>query len=62
VTESIIGTRFTGQVVAEAQVGSGSEVLPAVIPRITGRAYITGLHQFVLDDEDPFPEGFQLKA
>jgi proline racemase len=49
-------------VVAEAQVGSGSEVFPSVIPRITGRAYITGLHQFVLDGEDPFPEGFRLKA
>lgn len=62
VTESIIGTRFTGQVLAEAQVGSGSEVFPAVIPRITGSAYITGFHQFVLDPEDPFPEGFQLKT
>ncbi len=62
VTESIIGTRFTGQVVAETQVGSGSEIFPAVIPRVTGRAHITGLHQFVLDAEDPFPEGFRLKA
>ena len=62
VTESIIGTRFTGQVVAETQVGSGSEVFPAVIPKVTGSAYITGLHQFVLDVEDPFPEGFRLKA
>jgi len=62
VTESIIGTRFTGQVVAETQVGSASEVFPAVIPRVTGSAYITGLHQFVLDAEDPFPEGFRLKA
>ena len=62
VTESIIGTRFTGQVLAEAQVGSGSEVFPAVIPRVTGSAYITGFHQFVLDPEDPFPEGFQLKT
>lgn len=62
VTESVIGTRFTGQVVAETQVGSASEVFPAVIPRVTGSAYITGLHQFVLDAEDPFPEGFRLKA
>jgi len=62
VTESIIGTRFTGQVVAETQVGSALEVFPAVIPRVTGSAYITGLHQFVLDAEDPFPEGFWLKA
>jgi proline racemase len=62
VTESIIGTRFTGQAVAETQVGSGSEVFPAVVPRITGRAYITGFHRFVLDPEDPFPEGFHLEA
>ena len=62
VTESIIGTRFTGQAVAETQVGSGSEVFPAVIPRITGRAYVTGFHRFALDAEDPFPQGFRLKA
>ena len=62
VTESIIGTRFTGQVIAETQVGGGSEVFPAVFPEVTGSAYITGFHQFVLDSEDPFPEGFRLKA
>jgi proline racemase len=61
VTESILGTRFTGQVVAETQVGSGEEVFSAVIPKVTGSAYITGYHQFVLDSDDPFPEGFQLK-
>jgi proline racemase len=61
VTESIIGMRFTGQVIAETQVGSGEEVFPAVIPKVTGSAYITGYHQFVLGSEDPFPEGFQLK-
>jgi proline racemase len=60
VTESIIGTRFTGQVVAETQVGHGPEIFPAVIPRVTGRAYITGFHQFGLDPEDPFPAGFRL--
>jgi proline racemase len=62
VTESILGTRFTGQVVAETQVGSGEEVFSAVIPKVTGSAYITGYHQFVLDEEDPFPEGFRLKV
>jgi len=62
VTESIIGTRFTGQVIAETQVGSDSEIFPAVIPEVTGSAYITGFHQFVLDGEDQFPEGFRLKA
>ncbi|HEY90624.1 MAG TPA: proline racemase [Dehalococcoidia bacterium] len=62
VTESILGTRFTGQVITESQVGSDSEVIPAVIPMVTGSAYITGFHQFVLDGEDPFPEGFRLTA
>ncbi len=60
VTESIIGTRFTGQAVTETQVGLGSEIFPAVIPRVTGSAYITGFHQFVLDSQDPFPVGFGL--
>ncbi len=62
VTESIIGTRFAGQAVAETQVGSGLEIYPAVIPRITGSAHITGFHQFVLDPQDPFPTGFSLRT
>jgi proline racemase len=57
VTESIIGTRFTGEVAAETQVDD----FPAVIPRITGGAYLTGFHHFVLDPADPFPAGFRLK-
>jgi proline racemase len=56
VTESIIGTRFTGECVAETTVGD----FPAVIPRITGRAYLTGYHRFVLDPDDPFPTGFRM--
>jgi proline racemase len=62
VTESIIGTQFTGTVVAEATVGSGAEEFPAVIPQITGSACITGFHQFVLEPDDPFPEGFRLRT
>jgi proline racemase len=62
VTESILGTRFRGQVVAETTVGSGEEVFSAVIPKVTGSAYVTGHHQFVLDAKDPFPEGFRLKV
>ncbi|MDT0158827.1 proline racemase family protein [Microbacterium sp. ARD32] len=54
VNESFIGTAFTGRLVGEATVGS----LPAVIPTITGRAWVTGLGQYLLDEHDPFPEGF----
>jgi len=56
VNESFIGSRFTGTIVEEATAGG----LPAVIPRITGRAWITGTAQYMIDPTDPFPEGFQL--
>jgi proline racemase len=52
--ESIIGTLFTGRCVAETQVGR----YPAVIPTITGTAWVYALSHYVLDAEDPFPEGF----
>ena len=56
VHESIIGTRFTGRLVSETTVGG----TPAAIPEITGRAWITGTAQYMLDPDDPFPEGFRL--
>jgi proline racemase len=52
--EGILGTTFTGRLVRETKVGN----YDAVVPTITGRAWITGLAQYVLDDSDPFPEGF----
>jgi proline racemase len=56
VNESFIGTRFIGRLVEETEVGG----LPAVVPLITGRAWVTGTAQYVLDPDDPFPAGFQL--
>jgi len=56
VNESVIGTRFTGRVAEETTVGG----LPAIVPEITGRAWITGMGQYLLDAEDPFPAGFSL--
>lgn len=60
VTESIIGTRFRAELVRTAEVGSGDTRFGAVVPRITGSAYLTGFHRFVLDPDDPLPEGFRL--
>jgi len=54
--ESFIGTHFIGRLVEETSVGG----LPAVIPTVTGRAWITGTAQYHLDPDDPFPEGFEL--
>ena len=56
VHESIIGTLFYGRLIAETKVGSYS----AVVPTVTGSAYITGIQQFTLDPRDPFPAGFYL--
>ena len=56
VNESFIGTEFTGRVVEETTVGGR----PAIVPAITGRAWVTGSAQYVLDPTDPFPAGFTL--
>ncbi len=55
VNESFIGSRFTGRLVRETQVGD----LPAVVPTITGRAWVTGIGDYLLDPSDPFPTGFE---
>jgi len=56
VNESVIGTRFRARVVGETTVAGR----PAIIPEITGRAWITGIGQYLLDPSDPFPAGFRL--
>ena len=40
----------------------GGEVgsTPAVVPEVSGRAWITGMSQYLLDPTDPFPAGFAL--
>jgi proline racemase/trans-L-3-hydroxyproline dehydratase len=53
VVESFLGTRFTGRIVSPAKVGS----FAGAVPEIEGTAYITGMHQFLLDSEDPLTEG-----
>jgi proline racemase len=56
VNESIIGSRFTGRLLEEMSLGS----VPAVVPEVSGRAWITGMSQYLLDPTDPFPAGFSL--
>ncbi len=50
----ILDTVFTGRLLRETSVGNR----PAVVPALTGSGWIYGLSQYVLDDADPFPEGF----
>lgn len=54
--ESIIGTEFIGRVLETTTCGGKSAIRPA----ITGQAWITAFHQYVLDPTDPFPTGFRL--
>jgi proline racemase len=53
---SAIGSTFDGRIVAETRVGEHA----AIVPAIRGSAWITGVSQFYVDPEDPFPEGYLL--
>lgn len=53
---SIIGSRFTGRILDTAQVGGRA----AIVPEISGRGWITGIHQHMLDPDDPWPGGYRL--
>ncbi len=54
VHEGILGTTFTGRLIEETCVGQ----YRAVVPTLSGQAWITGFAQYVVDPEDPFPDGF----
>ena len=56
--ESLIGTRFTGRVARTTTVRG----LPAIIPEVSGTAYITGRNELLIDPDDPLAEGFILRA
>jgi proline racemase len=54
--ESVIGSLFTGRIAALTAVGPR----PAIVPEVTGRAWMTARSTLVLDPADPFPGGFVL--
>lgn len=53
---SLIGSTFTGRILGTTMLGD----LPAILPEISGRGWITGIHQHMLDPTDPWPEGYRL--
>lgn len=57
IIESIVGSQFAGRPLEMVDYGP----YQAVIPEVSGTAYITGQHEFLLDPEDPFSEGFFLR-
>ena len=58
VHESVLNTMFTGTIKAETEVDGHR----AIIPTITGSAYLTGFNELVLDREDPLGAGLFLPA
>ena len=56
VHESIVGTTFTGRIVGRQQIADR----PAIVPEISGSAWITGEHTFLIDGDDPLKAGFRL--
>jgi proline racemase len=53
---SIIDSKFTGQILGLTKVGN----MDAILPEISGRAWITGTHQHMLDPADPWPGGYRI--
>jgi trans-L-3-hydroxyproline dehydratase len=53
---SIIGSEFHGTIVGESAVGP----FPAIEATVRGRAWITGLHHYFVDADDPWPSGYVL--
>jgi trans-L-3-hydroxyproline dehydratase len=55
--ESILGTTFTGEVTDTVSFGR----YQAIIPKVTGSAYITGRNELLIDPSDPLGDGFILR-
>ena len=53
---SIIGSSFEGKIVEKRNLNGTS----TIIPEISGRGWVTGLHQHTLEPTDPWPEGYRL--
>lgn len=56
IARSVINSRFDGRIVAETRVGDK----PAIIPELSGRGWLTGTYQHMLDPTDPWPEGYRI--
>ena len=57
-SQGLLGLSFTGKIAGLAEV----EGRPAILPEITGTAYLTGMSQFLFDPADPLRAGYLLEA
>lgn len=58
VHESVLQTKFSAKILDTAKVGD----YDAIVPQISGQAYITGFNNLVIDPNDPLKYGFVLKG
>ena len=56
VSEGLLGLSFLGRIAGETEVAG----VTAILPEVTGTAYITGMSQQLFDPDDPLREGFRL--
>jgi proline racemase len=56
VHESLIGTTFSARVLDRVKVGD----FDAIVPELTGEAWITGEHTFYCDEQDPLRGGIRI--
>lgn len=56
VSTSVIGSEFEGSILSEIELAGRK----AIIPQVSGQAWITGTHQLTLDPSDPWPGGYRL--
>ena len=54
--ENVLGIVYTGELVEKTKIHD----IEAVVPTVAGQAWITGFNTVVLDDTDPFPEGYRV--
>ena len=54
--ESVTGTYFLADIIKTTKIGR----TPAIVPRVSGRAWVSAVMEIGHDPSDPFPEGFTL--
>jgi proline racemase len=57
VQESIVGKSFTGRLIDEIEVKNDKNIYMTVVPEVSTKSYLMGIHQFIIDPKDPFKEG-----
>ncbi len=53
---SLIDTEFQCKILEATDVGGQ----PAIVPQVSGRAWLTGISNYGVDPDDPFPNGYRL--